>query len=147
MPTVDQVKNKVLRLMAKNFEIKTTDSEMIIVRHESSMLSVVVEEWDNDRDGHNTVVKISAYVLWDVKRTPQLYEWVATSGQGYLWGRMACNDADVASETHLCYERNILGDNLDEPELISAVTSLLMKANELDDELQKKFGGKRTADL
>ncbi|RLT30440.1 MAG: hypothetical protein DWI54_06380 [Chloroflexi bacterium] len=147
MPTVEQVRNKVLRMMAKNFEITTTDDETIMVRHESSILSVEVKEWIKDNDGMNTVVVLSASILWNAKRTPALYEWVATTGQSFLWGRVASNLSDVSTETHLNFEHNLLGDNLDEPELVSVVLALLSKANELDDELQKKFGGKRTADL
>jgi hypothetical protein len=49
--------------------------------------------------------------------------------------------------TNVAFEHNILGDNLDEPELVATVTALISTANNLDDELQKKFGGKRTIDL
>ncbi|MFN7470871.1 MAG: T3SS (YopN, CesT) and YbjN peptide-binding chaperone 1 [Roseiflexaceae bacterium] len=147
MPTVEQVKNKVLRLMAKAFKITTTDDETILLWHESAACSVKVEEFDPDEDGQNTVVKVSAPILWNVKRTPVLYEWVATSGQAYMFGRVACNISSQASETNLEFEYNLLGDNLDESELITTVTLLLGTANDLDDELQKKFGGKKTSDL
>ena len=64
-----------------------------------------------------------------------------------MFGRVACNITSEASETDLEFEYNLLGDNLDEPELTTTVVMLLGTANRLDDELQKKFGGKRSADL
>ena len=134
-------------MMAKAYKITTTDDETILLWHESAACSVKVAEFDKDEDGQNTVVKVSAPILWNVKRTPALYEWVATSGQAYIFGRVACNISSVESETNLEFEYNLLGDNLDEAELITAVLMLLTTANDLDDELQKKFGGKRTADL
>ncbi len=146
MPTFDQVKNKVLRMMAKNYNITTADDGDVILRHESAALSVSVVEWHPDQEGLNTVVKVSAPILWEVKRTAALYEWVATTGQTYLFGRTACNAGADASLTNIAFEQNILGDNLDEPELVTTVTALLAIANNLDDELQKKFGGKRTSD-
>lgn len=147
MPTVEQVKNKVLRMMAKNYNITMSDNGIIILRHESVALSVNVEEWKSDTDGCNTVVQISAPILWGVKRTAALYEWVATTGQSYLFGRTACNTSNDATLTTIAFEQNILGDNLDEPELVATVTGLISTANVLDDELQQKFGGKRTIDL
>jgi len=147
MPTVDQVKNKVLRMMAKHYNVSTDDDGDVILRHESAALIVSVSEWHPDEEGRNTVVQVSAPILWEVKRTAALYEWVATTGQSYLFGRTACNAGADASLTNVAFEQNILGDNLDEPELVATVTSLISTANNLDDELQKKFGGKRTSDL
>jgi hypothetical protein len=147
MPTVEQVKNKVLRMMAKNYNITMADDGDVILRHESAALTVSVSEWYPDEEGRNTVVQVSAPILWEVKRTAALYEWVATTGQSYLFGRTACNTGADASLTNVAFEHNILGDNLDEPELVATVTALISTANNLDDELQKKFGGKRTIDL
>ena len=147
MPTVDQVKNKVLRMMAKNYNITTDDDGDVILRHESAALSVSVLEWQPDREGRNTVIQISAPILWEVKRTAALYEWVATTGQSFIFGRTACNASADAALTHIAFEHNIFGDNLDEPELVATVAALISTANDLDDELQKKFGGKRTSDL
>ena len=145
MPTVDQVKNKVLRMMAKNYNITTSDDGDVILRHESAALSVSVVEWHPDQEGLNTVVKVSAPILWEVKRTAALYEWVATTGQTYLFGRTACNAGADASLTNVEFEQNILGDNLDEPAEVNQFYMNLV--NDLDDELQKVYGGKKTSDL
>lgn len=147
MPTVDQVKNKVLRMMAKNYNITTDDDGDVILRHESAACSVSVSEWHPDDEGRNTLVQVSAPILWEVKRTAALYEWVATTGQSFIFGRTACNTGADVALTNIAFEHNILGDNLDEPELLATVTALIATANNLDDELQQKFGGKRTSDL
>jgi hypothetical protein len=147
MPTVEQVKNKVLRMMAKNYNITMADDGDVILRHESAALTVSVLEWQPDREGRNTVIQVSAPILWEVKRTAALYEWVATTGQEFIFGRTACNVSADSALTNIMFEHNILGDNLDEPELVATVTALISTANDLDDELQQKFGGKRTSDL
>lgn len=147
MPTAEQVRNKVLRIMANKFTIKTTDDEEIMLFHESAACLVRVVDWDKEREGRNTLIQVSAPILWNVKRTPALYEWVATEGQTYDIGRIACNNSDKSGETNVEFEHNLLGDNLDEPELTTTVVQLLSQANDLDDELQRKFGGKRAEDL
>ena len=37
---------------------------------------------------------------------------------------------------------NLLGDDLDEPELMDALDAVVLTGNRLDNELQSKFGGK-----
>ena len=147
MPTVEQVRNKVLRMMAKEFKITTTDDETIILWHESAACSVEVDELFKDSEGQNTIIKVSAPILWGVKRTPEVYEWVATHGQAYNFGKVVCRVTKDPALTDLTFDQNLFGDNLDEPELTLTVHKLLGTANKLDDELMQKFGGKRTSDI
>jgi hypothetical protein len=148
MPTVDQVKNKVLRMLSSQFDVRTDSDGDIVIKHESAICWVGATQWNNNNEGRDIVVTVTAPVLWEVKRSPKLFEYVATKGQKYMIGRMACNDhKDDLSLTNLFFEYNLLADNLDEPELINATLLILSTANNLDDELQKEFGGKRTSDL
>ena len=147
MPTAEQVRNKVLRMMAKAFKITTNEDETIFLWHESAACTVNVIDWDKEKEGRNTLVQVTAPILWNVTRTPAVYEWVATEGQKYYIGHIACNLSNTAGETNIEFEHHLLGDNLDEPELTTPVIQMLVEANKLDEELQKKFGGKRTADL
>lgn len=44
------------------------------------------------------------------------------------------------------FTHSLLGDYLDEDELVRAVTGMLVVADEIDDELEKQFGGRRFHD-
>lgn len=145
MPTVDQVKNKVLKILASKFQVQADEDGDVIIHHDSTAVIVSVDEYSK-REGMQTVVKIQAMILRDVKRTPALYEWVATKGARRLIGHAVCFDSNNASYTDLNFVHNLMGDNLDENELLSGVLLVIATANELDDELQAKFGGKRLID-
>ena len=147
MPTVEQVKNKVLRLMAKEFEVSVDDDGDIVVRYESAICWVSVRDWHADKEGRNTIVQVRSPILWGVKVTPAVCQWVATEGQNYLFGSVSVGIDEGKSEGNLWFTHNLLGDNLDAPELETTVICVLGDANRLDDELQKKFGGKRTSDI
>lgn len=146
MPTAEQVRNKVLRMMANNFEVKVDDDGDIVVRHESAICWVSVSGW-HEQEGRNTIVRVRAPILWEVPITPAVYQWVATEGQGYLFGAVRVALEQGKSTGNLWFTHTLLGDNLDEPELETTVVCVLGDANRLDDELQKKFGGKRTTDM
>jgi hypothetical protein len=146
MPTVEQVRNKVLRMMAKEFKITTTDDETILLWYGSVACSVNVEEFMKDSEGQNTIIKVAAPILWDVKRTPAVYEWVATTGQSFMIGNVACRTAKEPGNTNLFFLHNLFGDNIDEPELTLTVAKLVGTADKLDEELMLKFGGKRTTE-
>ena len=47
---------------------------------------------------------------------------------------------------NLIFSHTLLGDFLDQPELETAMWGLLSVADRWDDELQPKFGGKRSSD-
>jgi len=147
MPTVDQVKNKVLRMMANNFEVKVDSDGDVVIRYESAVCWVSVRDWHSDKEGRNTIVQVRSPILWNVKMTPAVYQWVATEGQKYYFGAVSVGIDEGQTEGALWLKYSLLGDNLDAPELETAVVCVLGDANRLDDELQKKFGGKRTADL
>lgn len=146
MPTVDQVRNKVLRILSSKMQVQTDEDGDVLIHHESVVASVTVDDWYPDTEGRQIIVQIRVPILWNVKRTPAVYEWVACSGSNYLMGHVRCLNADSASHTNLFMEHNLIGDNLDENELLNAVLHVIVTANELDDKLMSKFGGTRTID-
>jgi hypothetical protein len=146
MPTVEQVRNKVLRILASNFQVKVDDEGDVILTHESAAGFVMVREWFSGKEGREIIVQIQAPILWNVKRTPAVYEWVACTGSGYMMGHVRCTNTENASHTNLVFEHNLIGDNLDENELVNAAALVMITANELDDQLMPKFGGTRTID-
>jgi hypothetical protein len=83
MPTVDQVRMRVLKMLSSHMDVRMDDDDDIVLRHESAVCWVSVNAWGNPtNDGHDIIVQVRSPILWNVKRTPAVYEWVATEGQG-----------------------------------------------------------------
>jgi hypothetical protein len=97
------------------------------------------------KDGKRAYVQISAPMLRNVPESEELYKWIAVVGTGY---RIGCVEAfpEENGTVFLRYKYSLLADYLDEEELKNALWSVLLTADRLDDELQKKFGGKRYVD-
>jgi hypothetical protein len=95
-------------------------------------------------NGEMTYVNVFALVLRDVPLTPALYEYVATEG-AYIFGHLELKKGDDGKGL-LIFSHRLLGDYLDQDELMYAVFGVSGTADELDDELQKMFGGSRFAD-
>lgn len=99
-----------------------------------------------EQQSGRTLVSVSAFVLGGVSATPQLYEYVALHADDWVFGHL-CAELDVTSNTVLLSMRHtLLGSTLDPDELVTAVIDLSAVANELDDDLQRRFGGRRWID-
>ena len=91
-----------------------------------------------------TLVQMFVPLLRQLPPSPELFEYVATEGQNYHFGH--CRYIREIDNGLLLFEHTLLGDYLDADELHSAVGALASTGNDLDDELQKRFGGKRFVD-
>jgi hypothetical protein len=147
MPTVDQVKNKIMRMLSTHMAIRIDNDGDLMITHESALCWIQVHEWGTPSgDGKDIVIQVRSPILWGVRRSPALYEWVSTDGQDFFFGRVACNEDKDPSLTNVFFEYSILGDNVDEPEIVNAVMAVIFTANKLDDDLLPKFGGKKSID-
>lgn len=145
MPTVDQVKMRVLKMLSSHMDVRLDNDGDVIIRHESAVCWVSVAQWgEATNEGNDIVVQVRAPIIWEAKRTPALYEWVATGGQEFVIGNAACMPDSNPSLTNVFLRYNLIGDNLDEPEIVHAVRLVLGTANRLDDELVVKFGGRKS---
>lgn len=96
-------------------------------------------------NGEATFINVFALVLRDVPLTPALYEYVATKGGDYIFGHLELRKGDDG-KGYLVFSHTLLGDYLDQDELMYAVFGVSGTADDLDDELQTQFGGSRFAD-
>lgn len=94
-----------------------------------------------------TQVSISAPVLIGVAPTWELYRFVALNGSRYPFGRIHVRWSDVPDHVDLLYQHSLLGDYLDQEEFNLAISIVGQAADELDDEMQREFGGSRGADI
>lgn len=101
-----------------------------------------------ENDISKTIVNLWAVVLMDVKVTPELCKWVAVDGQDFDFGafRILLHQ-DNPNMAEVQFQYRLAGDTLDPGELKNALATVALTANNLDDELQQKFGGKRVEDV
>jgi len=152
MATVEQTMMKVQRILTGPMKLRIEmQGDTLYVRFSdaSTQVSLRVTDWGPGRDGESrALVSISSPILWSVPPTPELYEWIARDGGRYYFGHVqAADDMRDQGKLFLSMNHTLLGDYLDEEELASAMYAVLNTADQLDDELQKRFGGKRWADF
>ncbi len=152
MATVEQTMMKVQRLLTGPMGLRVElQGDAITARFTdvSTQVRFVVRDFGEDQQGEpQTVVGISAPILFEVTPTPELYEWVARKAGNYFFGHVVVwDDPDGGGKVMLIMTHTLLGDYLDEEELRAAMWGVLATADRLDDELQPRFGGKRMADL
>jgi hypothetical protein len=133
------------RRRVQHFLQKTGKVEVVgdhfLVRCGSTACQVRVEEWDQDR----TLVVLSAPVLLEVKLTPGLFKEVAQRTDKYWVGSLVLEEGDGGTG-NLLFKHVLLGDTLDEDELLWSLTAVSQTADGLDDEWRARFGGSRLED-
>ncbi len=141
MSNVDQVKAKVQAILTEKAPVSVDRDGDFSVPVGSTRVFVRVLPHPNDEA---TLLHIAAPVLSGVPLTPELYEYVALHTDQLIFGHLALNVEDNGG--FLLVSHMLLGDYLDGDELLYGVFGVAASADALDDDLQKRFGGKRFAD-
>lgn len=151
------VKDKVQRFAREVFQTVQIDADGdLSIPYESTTAFISVSErdvdpemkalWDENQLSY-TLVNVWAPVIVDVKPSDDLYKWVATEGQDYIYGTMKVVPFDDKGKVQVIMSMTLPGDTLDPGELKNALFSVCLTADSQDEVLQKKFGGKRVEDL
>jgi len=151
------VKDKVQRFAKEVFnQVLIDDDGDLVIPYESTKVFISVKEKEVDEDdleflnehqlSHN-FVEVWAPVLVDVKPSAELFEWVARDGQHYIYGGFRVANGDDSKNVMIVFRVTLPGDTLDPGELKDALLSVAFTADEMDDNLKKRFGGKRIEDL
>jgi len=136
---VDQVRTKVQRILTDNFgKVEIDRDNDFVARKDSAVTFIRVREGFGD-DG--TIIDVKCPLLMEVPLTKELFQWVATEGQMYKLGGVWVNPDDNGKTGWVYFKYAIIGEDLDESELMTAVGVVLVTSDQLDNELQEKFGG------
>lgn len=92
-------------------------------------------------DADYTWVSLDVPLLFAVKETPEVFQHIALHADDYLFAHLSAARTDDGLTIMLTHA--LLGDYLDEQELVRAVGGTLGVADQLDDELKTQFGGTR----
>ena len=153
------VKDKVQRYAKQFFNVINIDDDgdLRITYESTHVILSVIEldtsnldaiEYRKDNDISATVVNIFALVLFDANVSNELYKWIATEGQSFDYGAFRVHiDSENPKKCDVQYQYRLAGDHLDPGELKGALAAVAFAADNEDDELQKKFGGKKWSDL
>jgi len=150
------VKDKVSRYAREVFNIVQLDDDGdLIIPYESTKVFIRVFEREvaaeneafwNENQLSRTAVYVWAPTIFDVKPSNELYKWVATEGADFFYGHCKVSPFGESGNVQVLFEITLAGDTIDPGELKQALLAVAMTADDLDDELKKKFGGKRVDD-
>jgi len=146
--TAEETGQKVQRILIGEYnDVRLTKDGGFAVPFGSSTAFVEPTDWAADAEGNpRSLVRIWAPLGRDVPPTPELFRWAATEGQSKWFGSVSVVEGAEGTNAFVMFDHAILGDFLDPAELISAVTAIMVTADELDEIVHDKFGGKRYTD-
>ena len=87
-----------------------------------------------------TFVAVWAQTNHEVPSSPELFKYIATGNQ-YRFGYLQCREED--GKVSVAFTHRLLGDFLDPDELKMTVVLVAQSADEIDDEIMTKFGGRK----
>lgn len=137
---LDDIKNKVQRLLTQNFNVRLGKSGNWIIDHGSTSVFVEVESLvlGGDEIGQ---ISLNAPLINNVKLTPEVFKWVALDGHFRFGSVIAFEDPKQPGLGLLSFKYSIIGVDVDESELVHSVALVAFTADRLDTELHAKFGG------
>lgn len=136
---VAAVRAKVQQYLTQNFSNVTIDKDGdYSLRHNSARIFVKTKTRE---ESDWTWITLEIPLLFDVKETPEVFEHVALHADDYIFGHLNAYRSNTGLSLFLSH--SLLGDYLDETELVKAVGLMLSAGDDLDDELKAQFGGTR----
>ncbi len=108
-------------------------------RNESVLVRVVV---DSDSVPEQPFVNVAAFVLLNVKDDLKIYKYLMTE-KSFIFNKWEVEEGEKSGTINLFLTARLLIEDLDASELGFAVMSTAVIADNVDEEIQKKFGGTR----
>ncbi|MDR2254314.1 MAG: YbjN domain-containing protein [Bifidobacteriaceae bacterium] len=142
MADIERVRATVERYLKSIFNQVTIDSDGDYSVRAGSARVFIRPEAAGSGPEAPTVLALWTILLRNVNAGPELYEHIAFHADDYRFGHLSLHRASDGGVTVL-FSHQLLADYLDEPELGFATSALVRTADELDDELQSRFGGTR----
>ena len=135
MVTRDEVKGKVQRILAKNFHVSLAGDGFMLEFGSTVILVNVLETPFGSEEDEIWIVSIQGRVLQEVELTNELARAIATESP--MFGSVSWDDGNIRI-SHL-----LIGNTLDEDELGLSLAMIGYYVDEIDDEWQLRFGGRK----
>ncbi len=92
-----------------------------------------------------TFVRFTVPLLTGVNDSPELYEYIAFHADDYILGHLSLFRT-TEGDLRIFVTHELLGDYIDEAEFEVTLFGIMSTVDELDDQLQARFGGSRFHD-
>lgn len=136
--TVPATREKVREYLSGSFDgVEFDEAGTASFRYGSAHVFVKVKVFDED----SAVVMITSPILRGLDDDPELFRYIATRADDGAFGHLHATEHDDGITVHFAH--TLLGDYLDDMELRMAAVAVAYTSDQLDDELQKRFGGTR----
>lgn len=136
MASVAATRDRVQGMLTDLLGTVEIDSEGdFTFRNESARLFLRVVPWGEGE----SVLSIRAFTNMGVPSSPELFRFVAMHDK-YVFGHLSATEED--GEVTVSFDETLLGDFLDPKELETAVFAIALGANDVDDEIKSRFGGR-----
>ena len=109
-------------------------------RMQSARIFVRIIEHQIRNEETSTIVSLFAPIVIDAKASDELWKFVATSSDNWLFSHLTASEDEDGVTLGLAHR--LLGDFLDPAELQIATGALAWTAQEIDDDLVARFGGR-----
>ena len=129
----EKVQKRIEEILSAAGYPYTVEDGRARVEYGSTAVFISAHQWQE----RYTIVELVAPVLQEVPDSPALLERLNEQNEKLYFGKAYWRNDEV------WLAHNLLGDRLDNEELIASVGILAVVADHLDDELKKKFGGRR----
>lgn len=103
---------------------------------ESARVFVKVHLFGGDR----TVVNIFAHTNIDVPASEELFRYIALNSNTWMFGHLGASERD--GRVLVTLSHRLLGEHLQLEELKAAAYSVAFTADQIDDEVKERFGGR-----
>lgn len=135
--SVEAVRQKVEHFLTKNGRVELDADGDFSIRYGSARVFVRVVDWG---DG-DSVISLWSIAVRGAAPSPALNEYVAYETDNYVFGHLSLvKRSDGTVDINLSHR--ILGNYLDEGELMHSVIALAKTTDDLDDDLAARFGGR-----
>jgi hypothetical protein len=88
-----------------------------------------------------SIVRLTCPVVSGAAASPELFEYVATHADDFVFGHLSCERSEDDAVT-VFLSHVLLGDHLQELELTAAVAGVLDTADQIDGRLAARFDGR-----
>ena len=103
----------------------------------STYANVNVYAWGDD----DATVNVRAYVVLGAEMTSELMMFLLRQNDDFRFGAFGLD-----KDNDIFFEHSIVGSTLDKEELKASVLAVVGTADRFDDEIQRKWGGRRMSD-
>lgn len=142
-----KLKEKVERYLKEVVDRYEVVMDSYRVRYGSTVVSIEPEVWNEEKD--TTILRLIAVVLVGVKRTgnEKMFEELSQLNDTYRFGKFYWTPTDDNEDEGIIFvEQQMLGEFVDFEEFKQILISLAFAADEVDDQLQARYGGERWVD-